>query len=303
MGRHGSDNSGEIPRFPQLRPTLRPWRAPCLARTQRPLVAVPHRHGASDAVQPRATIRTCLLAVGLAGCTGFGPDTMRHQQADYAAALADAGKRQTLLNIVKLRYGDVPAFVTVNQILAGYSLQGTFSVGTDLLSGGSLRLSDDAQVGVGGTFTNSPTVTYAPVTGADFARTFLAPMQPADLFGLMLAGVPPELVLGPRAAFDRRLRQRARYARARQAAADPSFAEVLALLLELQRAGRLGVQLGVRSQERVASLQDRARRRQRTRPRASLRRLLELARRPRHLRGGLHVVDAPRVRSRSVPAR
>ena len=121
---------------------------------------------------------------------------MRYQQADYAAAVADGGKRQTLLNIVQLRYGDVPAFVTVNQILAGYSLQGTFSVGTELLTGGSLRLSNDANVGVGGTFTNNPTVTYAPVTGADFARTFLAPMQPADLFGLMLAGVPPELVLG-----------------------------------------------------------------------------------------------------------
>ncbi len=144
----------------------------------------------------RAAIRTCLLAVGLGGCTGFGPDTMRYQQADYAAALADGGKRQTLLNIVKLRYGDVPAFVTVNQILAGYSLQGTASVGTELLTGGSFRLSNDANVGVGGTFTNSPTVTYAPVTGADFARTFLAPMQPADLFGLLLAGGPPELVLG-----------------------------------------------------------------------------------------------------------
>jgi hypothetical protein len=72
----------------------------------------------------------CLLAWSLAGCTGFGPATMRYQQADYAAALADAGKRQTLLNIVRLRYGDVPAFVTVNQILAGYSLQGSFSVGT-----------------------------------------------------------------------------------------------------------------------------------------------------------------------------
>ena len=133
---------------------------------------------------------------GLAACTGFGPRTMREQQADYAAAVADGGKRQTLLNIVRLRYGDVPAFLSVSQILAGYSLQGTFSAGTELLTGGSLRLSNDANVGVGGTFTNSPTVTYSPVTGADFARTFLAPMQPADLFGLMLGGISPELVLG-----------------------------------------------------------------------------------------------------------
>jgi hypothetical protein len=201
----------------------------------------------------RAAIRTCLLAVGLGGCTGFGPDTMRYQQADYASALADAGKRQTLLNIVKLRYGDVPAFVTVNQILAGYSLQGTFSAGTDLLSGGSLRLADDAQIGIGGTFTNNPTVTYAPVTGADFARTFLAPMQPADLFGLILAGVPPELVLGlglhSIGGYDNE-----RGTPGALLAADQGFAEVLALLLEMQGAGRLVVQLAVRGQDRVATL-------------------------------------------------
>ena len=194
-----------------------------------------------------------LLTSALAGCTGFGPHTLSYQQADYAAALADAGKRQTLLNIVKLRYGDVPAFVTVNQILAGYSLQGTVSVGTEVLTGGSFQLSDDANVGLGGTFTNSPTITYAPVTGADFARTFLAPLQPADLFGLMLSSVPPELVLGlglhsmgpynnERATADAQLPP------------DPMFTEVLALLLELQRAGRLPIQLAVGSRERVASV-------------------------------------------------
>ena len=202
---------------------------------------------------------------------------MRYQQADYAAALADGGKRQTLLNIVKLRYGDVPAFVSVSQILAGYSLQGTFSAGTELLTGGSLRLSDDANVGVGGTFTNSPTVTYAPVTGADFARTFLAPLQPADLFGLMLAGVPPELVLGPGPALDRRLRQRARRVPSGHAAADPSFAEVLALLLELQRSGpACRSSSPLPDSERVACAQDRRRRHASDAPERRLRELLAL---------------------------
>ncbi|MGD9512095.1 MAG: hypothetical protein AB7X49_26520 [Geminicoccaceae bacterium] len=178
---------------------------------------------------------------------------MREQQADYAAAVADGGKRQTLLNIVRLRYGDVPAFLSVNQILAGYSLQGTFSAGTELLTGGSLRLSNDANIGVGGTFTNSPTVTYAPVTGANFARTFLAPMQPADLFGLMLGGTSPSLVLGLG------LHSIGGYANERasagsQIAADPRFEEVLALLIQLQRQGRLSIQLAVVGQDRLATL-------------------------------------------------
>ena len=197
---------------------------------------------------------TCvLLAAALGGCTDFGPRTVSYQQADYAAALADAAKRQALLNVVKLRYGDVPAFVTVNQILAGYSVQGTFSVGTELLNGGSLRLDNDANLGVGGTFTNSPTVTYAPITGAAFARTFLQPLAPADLFGLMVSSAPAELVLGlglhsfgpynnERTAVDAQL------------PADPGFVEVLALLLELQRAGRLPVDLSSRTTDRFATV-------------------------------------------------
>ena len=193
------------------------------------------------------------LAAILAACNSFGPDTVRYQQADYASALADAGKRQTLLNVLKLRYGDVPAFVSVSQILAGYSAQGTFSVGTELLSGNSLRLSDDANVGVGGTFTNSPTVTYTPVTGRDFARTFLAPLQPADLFGLMLAGIQPDLVLGlglhSIGGFDNE-----RVAPGLHQAAAPGFSEVLRLLLELQRSGRLTVRLAFQDQQRIAWL-------------------------------------------------
>ena len=204
-------------------------------------------------IRARAVARACLLSWSLAGCTAFGPATLRDQQADYASALADAGKQQTLLNIVKLRYGDVPALVSVNQIVAGYSVQGTFSVGTDLLTGGSLHLSDDANVGVGGTFTNNPTVTYAPVTGADFARTLLAPMPPADLFALILAGVPAELVLGLG------LHSIGPYANKRATpgaltAADPGFGQAFELLLQLQRSGRLAVQLTVNEQDRVATL-------------------------------------------------
>ena len=229
-----------------------------------------------------------VLAATLAACNSFGPDTVRYQQADYASALADAGKRQTLLNVLKLRYGDVPAFVSVSQILAGYSAQGTFSVGTELLSGNSLRLSDDANVGVGGTFTNSPTVTYTPVTGRDFARTFLAPLQPADLFGLMLAGIQPDLVLGlglhSIGGFDNE-----RVAPGLHHAAAPGFAEVLRLLLELQRSGRLTVRLAFQDQQRDRLAQARwSPQRGRARPGAALARAARAARGHGRVRGRLH---------------
>jgi hypothetical protein len=108
-------------------------------------------------------------------------------------------------------------------------------------------------VGVGGTFTNSPTITYAPVTGTAFARTFLTPLQPADLFGLMLASAPPELVLGL-GLHSLGPHNNERATANAQLAPDPQFTETVALLLELQRAGRLPIQLALRDQDRIATL-------------------------------------------------
>lgn len=167
------------------------------------------------------------------GCTGFGPQAIRTQQVDYAQALADAAKQQTLLNIVKLRYGDAPSFLSVSQVVAGYSIQGNISVGTDVFRQSGWSLSDDIELGAGSTFSNNPTVTYSPVTGADFARLFLAPLPPADLFGLLLAGARPELVLGLG------LRSIGRYANMQDGswagAGEPGFEEVFRLLIYLAR--------------------------------------------------------------------
>lgn len=136
------------------------------------------------------------LGVGLVACGEIGPRIARDGQINYAKALNDAAKQQLLLNIVRLRYADVPSFLAVNQVVASYSVQGTFSIGTDLVHSGGWSLSNDVDVGVGGTITDNPVVTYAPVTGRDLAELLLAPLPASDLFGLLLAGVPPDLALG-----------------------------------------------------------------------------------------------------------
>ncbi len=65
-----------------------------------------------------------LTAVVLAGCQNIGPGSVERDRIDYAGALGNSWKEQTLLNIVKLRYLDTPVFLDVTSVVSMYEMAG-----------------------------------------------------------------------------------------------------------------------------------------------------------------------------------
>lgn len=171
-------------------------------------------------------------------CSSVGPRSIRVDQLDYADAISDTAKRQLLLNIVKIRNNDFPAFVSVSQLVAGYQFQGQATLGTtfDQFGTGGFSLSDEANLTLEGTFSDNPTVTYSPLVGADFSETLLAPLPPSDLLALLPAGAPLKLLFGVG------LHSIGPYHNEvggdlGSARADPAFVEVVEVLDQLQRNG------------------------------------------------------------------
>ena len=62
-------------------------------------------------------VSVVLIGFLLAGCTTIGPQSVTRDRFDYNKAISDSWKEQTLLNIVKLRYADMPLFVEVASIV------------------------------------------------------------------------------------------------------------------------------------------------------------------------------------------
>lgn len=203
----------------------------------------------------------------LSGCSGIGPGTVVPSRFDYTTAIGDSWKQQMLINMVRVRYGEAPVFLDVAsvisqfQVTGGVNWNGTFnnqsSSNTHTLGAagnlanpvtgaldwggtyGSPFLSSSQNVGVTGTYADRPTITYMPLSGEKFTRTFMKPLPPPALLALIQAGYPIDFVL--RGCVHSVNGVRNRYggsARARHA--DPEFYPLLERLRRIQDSGALG---------------------------------------------------------------
>ncbi len=168
-----------------------------------------------------------------AGCLHpkIGPSSLPRDRSLYSVSLADSWKELTLLNIVKMRYLDPPVYVDIGNIVSSYTLSQNASLG------GTLK-GDGNQMTLGGalTFSNSPTITYTPLTGTAYIRGVTTPLPAALVFNAMQNGVPADSILLSSVQSINGLRnQQASLDGIRPA--DPEFHRVRELMRDIQLSG------------------------------------------------------------------
>ncbi|HEY2585364.1 MAG TPA: hypothetical protein VGI81_06325 [Tepidisphaeraceae bacterium] len=183
-------------------------------------------------------LATVLMA---SGCGSIGPRTINHDRIDYSDAVGDSWKAQMLLNVVKLRYMDLPIFVDVAQIVSGYTLQTQVTVGGTVSSEKAIQGNFFNAAGAA-QYTDRPTITYSPLTGDKFLRALMTPIEPKAVFSMLESGYAADFVLGMTLESLNGVNNRSVAAGALREA-DPRFVKALQLLREIQTSGAFGVRV------------------------------------------------------------
>ena len=190
-------------------------------------------------------IAACAFAIVgatfLAGCSSIGPGTVPRDRADYSNTISESWKRQTLMNIVKLRYLEPPAFVDVGQIVSGYSLETSGVAGGQLSSLGTVQ-GNNMTLGGSLKYTDRPTITYTPLTGNKFIKGLMTPLPPDSVFFMIQSGWPADAVCFASVGVMNGLKNQVSSVSG-VAPPEPDFLRVLELFRKLQVSGAVGMRV------------------------------------------------------------
>jgi len=180
------------------------------------------------------------VAFVVAACQAIGPETIQRDRLDYTSAIGDSWKEQVLLNIVKLRYSDVPMFLDVSSVISSYTLQSQVEISARLFP--KSAPSAFQNFGVTGLYTDRPTISYAPLTGEKFINNLLRPIPPQAIFAMIQAGTQADYILRVTV---RAINDIYNYSGSRSRArhADPAFQRVIGAFRRIQQAGAMGMRI------------------------------------------------------------
>ena len=118
---------------------------------------------------------------------------------DIAPWWADATDGRSLMNQARPdRYADMPIFLEVGQVIAGYRIQsaigGSFTAG-NFTAGIIGPFTATGSANAAGTYTNRPTVVYQPLTGVDFLKRLMTPVPPSSVRFMLQSGYAADRIM------------------------------------------------------------------------------------------------------------
>ena len=194
---------------------------------------------------PFALLALVILLI-TAACSSVGPKTISRDQFDYAEAMRDSWKEQMLLNMVGLRYAEAPLFLRVTSLINQYTIVGLASLAAPPYE---LQAAAAPPVGISGRYSDRPTITYTPLTGAEYTRSVMTPIPPTTIMSMIQAGWRTDILFHLAV---RSINGIAPTQRIGALAGREGFHEVVAILGRLQDAGGLSFRVEKRGPERAA---------------------------------------------------
>lgn len=189
-------------------------------------------------VYPALAIPALVMGLMISSCKSMGPKTIPPDGFNYNQRIADQENEQMLLNIVRLRYQEMPRFLNVASVINTYSLGGNIGANGNINS-----LPNTLSGGVGGNWSDRPTITYTPMSGQAFSQSLLTPLPPSVIFFLIQSGWSAERLMRLTNSVINGIHNEIGTPGERRQS-DPEFKELLEILHQLQRAGSLGMHFG-----------------------------------------------------------
>jgi len=127
---------------------------------------------------------TLLLTGFLAGCA-LPNQAMRSNYTDYNETIHYTQSQQMLLNLVRLKFRELPLFLKVGALSASYSFE--LNGGAHAGKAGDTKLYG---LDLGASYSTRPTITYTPVEGDTFVKQVLSEVDSHAFVLLYRSGWP-----------------------------------------------------------------------------------------------------------------
>jgi hypothetical protein len=117
------------------------------------------------------------VVLWLAGCSISGPTSIRTSRTNYNDAIARTSAEQLLLNLVRLRYRDVPLFLEVSSVTTTFEVEVAGGMGIETTTPEIAGVDLDGRI----TLSERPSVTYLPLQGEMFVKKLMTPLETETL--------------------------------------------------------------------------------------------------------------------------